>query len=50
MKNKNLIKKEIFIKTIYKDIFGNTRYYDDVFHKIIEKDVDEIINIQEFFI
>ena len=50
MKNNVLIKNELFMKTTYIDEYGNTRYYDDVFHKIMEKDLDEIINIQKFSI
>lgn len=50
MKNNVLIKNELFMKTTYIDEYGNNRYYDDVFHKIMEKDLDEIINIQKFSI
>ena len=50
MKNNVFIKKELFMKTTYIDEYGNTRYYDDVFHKIIENGLDEIINIQKFCI
>jgi hypothetical protein len=47
LKNNNVIKKELFLKSTYIDEYGNTRYYDDVFHKINE-DGKETINIQKF--
>jgi hypothetical protein len=50
LKNNLLIKKEIFMKTTYIDEYGNTRYYEDVFHKIIEDGFEEKINIQQFII
>ena len=50
LKNNLLIKKEIFMKTTYIDDYGNTRYYEDVFHKIIEDGQEEKINVQQFII
>jgi hypothetical protein len=44
-----IIKKEIFMKTTYIDNYGNTRYEDDVFHKILENN-EEIIIIQRFIV
>jgi hypothetical protein len=35
-KDDKIIKREIFMKSTYIDKYGNTRYEDDVFHKIIE--------------
>jgi hypothetical protein len=35
------------MKTTYIDEYGNTRYYEDVFHKIVENGLEEI-NIQQF--
>ena len=49
-KNNILIKKEIFMKTTYIDEYGNTRYYEDVFHKIVEDGLEEKINVQQFII
>jgi hypothetical protein len=49
IKDNNIIKKEIFMKTTYIDEYGNTRYEDDVFHKIIENNNEEII-IQKFIV
>lgn len=50
LKNNILIKKEIFMKTTYIDEYGNTRYYEDVFHKIVEDGLEEKINVQQFII
>ena len=50
LKNNFLFKKEMFMKTTYIDDYGNTRYYEDVFHKIIENDLEEKINFQQFTI
>lgn len=50
LKNNFLIKKEIFMKTTYIDEYGITRYYEDVFHKIVEDGMEEKINIQQFII
>lgn len=50
LKNNFLFKKEIFMKTTYIDDYGNTRYYEDVFHKIIEDGQEEKINVQQFII
>ena len=50
LKNNLLIKKEIFMKTTYIDEYGNTRYYEDVFHKIVEDGLEEKINVQQFII
>jgi len=49
IKDNNIIKKEIFMKTTYIDEYGNTRYEDDVFHKIIENNKEDII-IQKFIV
>ena len=38
------------MKTTYIDDYGNTRYYEDVFHKIIEDGQEEKINVQQFII
>jgi hypothetical protein len=37
------------MKTTYIDNYGNTRYEDDVFHKILENN-DENIIIQKFIV
>ena len=50
LKNNFLFKKEMFMKTTYIDDYGNTRYYEDVFHKIIEDGQEEKINVQQFII
>jgi len=42
IKDENLLKKEIFMKNTYIDDYGNTRYEDDIFHKIIENNKEEI--------
>ena len=48
-KDDKIIKREIFMKSTYIDKYGNTRYEDDVFHKIIENNKEDII-IQKFIV
>ena len=49
IKDNKIIKKEIFMKTTYIDKYDITRYEDDVFHKIIENNKEDII-IQKFIV
>ena len=41
IKDGKIIKREIFMKNTYIDEYGNTRYEDDILHKIIENNKDE---------
>jgi len=50
MKDNKIVKKEIYMKTTYIDEYSNTRYEDDIFHEIREKNKEDIIIMQKFIV